>query len=71
MGLRTRIAGLERKLGVRGGHRLCRCGPDHVNCVVWYEDAPQPLAQVRTCPDCGGVQEPLLIHVVYDSEASE
>lgn len=65
MMLLRRVKRLERGLDPLG-RRRCSCREDTRAWVVWYEDDPMPEMSEKTCSACGGVREPLLVHVVYD-----
>jgi hypothetical protein len=65
MNLVRRVKQLERDLHPSGKPR-CVCKHEKPLCVVWYEDQPKPETRNETCARCGGVWEPLVIHVLYD-----
>jgi hypothetical protein len=69
MTVKSRIAGLERRMGVCGGRRLCRCSGAKANVAFQWPEEPKPKLEERVCPACGGIQKPLLIRVRYDDES--
>lgn len=64
MTLSNRVKKLEQRLGPKG-RRTCRCKGALPPCGVFYGDEPPPEVREAMCPACGGVLEPLLVHVVY------
>jgi hypothetical protein len=67
MNLKSRLSRLERILPVHG---RCKCKGVQPPCGVYYEDDPLPAVPEKRCDACGGLIEPLIIHVVYDSKAA-
>jgi len=70
MRLSSRLKRLEKDRGA-DGRRRCKCKGAQPPCGVYYDDDPKPEVAERICATCGGVMEPLLIHVVYDRKIVE
>jgi hypothetical protein len=43
----------------------CRCKGAKPGIVVYEDDEPVPHVEGKTCERCGGIVEPIVVHIVH------